>query len=133
MSRRVWMRIVCGAFVVCGGVRFVQLIQHELAGPPRSRDAVVVAEQAFRRAIPYLPAHGPVGYLQTEADRSNAADQATFARAQYVLAPCLLVAGATADVVLAVVGRDGYMPDVPSGYQRVQTLTGTLAVYQRVP
>jgi hypothetical protein len=80
--------------------------------------------------LPHLPPRGVIGYLKPDYQWSNAADLGEFYRAQYALAPRLVVLGTKPDLVVAVARAD--MPPVPDGFVIETVFSGRVALYRRV-
>lgn len=133
-SRTFWLHAVLTCFVLLNVVVFAfrSRIEVRILRAPAYREPVTAIDQAFVRALPYLPPHGQVGYLKPDFSRANAGDLAGFYQAQYAVAPRIVVEGTQPDVVIAV-ARDGDgLPDVPDGFERYQTFSGRLALYRRI-
>lgn len=134
-SRTFWLRAVLTCFVLLNVVVFAVRgrIEVRILRAPSYTEPVTAIDEAFVRALPHLPPHGPVGYLKPDFSRANASDLAGFYQAQYAVAPRIVVEGAQPDVVIAV-ARDGDgFPEVPDGFERYQTFSGRLALYRRTP
>jgi hypothetical protein len=124
------MRLVLSAFVLFNCASFARRVSYDLN--LRGRDDVTLADDAFRRMLPFLPERGTVGYLKSDFTRSNAADLAAFFQAQFAIAPRILVNGTDADFVIAATRGGGDLPTAPPGFVLEQTFTGRLALLRRV-
>jgi hypothetical protein len=131
-SRTFWLRVVLGVFVLINCRYFARHIRSENAARRSGPDAVTAADQAFRRALPFLPERGWVGYVKTDFTKANGADMAAFFQAQYAVAPRVLVEGTTPDLVIAAARGHGELPAIPEGFVLEQTFTGRLALLRRV-
>jgi hypothetical protein len=133
-SRTLWLRVVLGVFVLLNCRVFAIMIRTELSGlrSPTYQDAQTATELAFAPVLPYLPMGGPVGYLKPGFDRANAADLEELYRAQYALAPRILVTGTPSEFVIAIAREGVGLPEVPEGFARQRVFGPTLALYRRV-
>lgn len=133
-SRAVWLRVLLGACIAFNAGVLAKRIGDDVRTlrAPRYQDPVTRVDRAVIRMLPLLPARGTVGYLKTDYDRSNSADLATFFQIQYAVAPRVLVAGTTPDVVIAVGTDRQDLPPVPDGFMMTTALSEKLALYQRV-
>ena len=127
-SRAFWLRAILAGLVVSNACVFVESIQVHV----RTRqvvDSVTVVDSTLARMLPHLPPRGAIGYLKPEYEPSNAADLRDFVRAQYALAPRILVPGSAPDFVVAVARSE--MPPVPDGFVVDTAFSGRVALYRR--
>src|SRR5690606_19997561 len=99
--------VVSNAHMLVEGIQ-VHLRTRQVADP------VTVVDSTFARMLPHLPPRGVIGYLKPDYEWSNAGDLAELYRAQYALAPRILILGTEPDFVVAVARAD--MPPVPEGF-----------------
>jgi hypothetical protein len=131
-------RWLCALLCVFIGINALVLARRIVAewpddSPSAMPDAIAAFDDAVRLMLPYLPAYGQVGYIKEGFSRANLADLEAFGRAQYSLAPRVLVVGAAPDVVVAVAHGDSQLPEVPVGFEEMRTFSGRLALYRRRP
>lgn len=133
-SRTFWLHVVLWGFVSLNGLVFAARSRNEIRvlRVPTYEDALTSADRALGPLGPHLPAHGWVGYLTPGFDWGSAEHLAGLYRAQYALAPRVVVVGTQPDFVVAVAGGGQDLPEIPDGFVLHQSASATVAVYRRV-
>lgn len=133
-SRSFWSHAALWGFVALNCLIFAVRSRNEIRvlRVPNYQDALTSADRALGPLGPHLPPHGWVGYLTPDFDWGNSEHLAGLYRAQYALAPRIVVVGTQPDFVVAVAREGRGLPGIPDGFALHRSASSTVAVYRRV-